>query len=95
MFVLDDTLVIAAAVVAHPEFEYRIVNRCSAANGQDAKKKQPSPITEVELNKYGQEGWQLCGILACYNNKMFSGYKLSDGLLFFRRLKSVKQTPSG
>jgi hypothetical protein len=95
MFILDDTLVVTAVEVAHPEYEYRIVNRCLSDNGKMVKTRLP-PITEEELNKYGQKGWQLCGIATCYYRKITHlQYDIPDGQLFFRRLKSAKQTPSG
>jgi len=95
MFILDDTLVVTAVEVAHPEYEYHIVNRCLSDNGQLVKTRPP-PVTEEKLNKYGKNGWQLCGIATCHHRDVpHLGYVIPDGQLFFRRLKSAKQTPSG
>lgn len=94
MVILDDTLVVTAAEVANPEYEYRIINRCLFKKGKIVSK-NPPPITEEELNKHGQEGWQLCGIATCIYFETISQFSnILDGRLIFRRLKSAKQKPS-
>ena len=89
MFILDDALVVVATAGAHREFEYRVINRL--LYGPDkTKRTQPPPISEEEFNKYGRDGWELCGIVYADLKRTLGTYRIRDGQLLFKRLKSVQ-----
>jgi hypothetical protein len=85
---------IGAIGIVQREYEYRIVTR-QLYGTNERTGKDPSPISEGELNKYGQEGWQLCGLTNANWQPGPMSHRLPEVQLIFKRPKLIKRTQSG
>ncbi|UJR11192.1 hypothetical protein I4U23_015373 [Adineta vaga] len=71
---------------AQREFEYRIITR-QLYGTNDMTGKDPSPISEGELNKYGREGWQLCGLINANFVPGLWSTRIPEVQMIFKRFK--------
>ncbi|CAF4147876.1 unnamed protein product, partial [Adineta steineri] len=86
-------LVTGEETVQRDQYEYRVITRQLYGYEKTTKKSPPS-ISAAELNKYGREGWELCGII---NGNYVAGHyslPVPDPQLVFKRLKSKARIQS-
>ncbi|CAF0750078.1 unnamed protein product [Adineta steineri] len=89
----NSKLVTGEETVQRDQYEYRVITRQLYGYEKTTKKSPPS-ISAAELNKYGREGWELCGII---NGNYVAGHyslPVPDPQLVFKRLKSKARIQS-
>ncbi|CAF4152120.1 unnamed protein product [Adineta steineri] len=79
-------LVTGEETVQRDPYEYRIITR-NLYGYNKTTKKSPPPINAAELNKYGREGWELCGIINGNYVRDLHLLQMPDAQLIFKRLK--------
>ncbi|CAF1044928.1 unnamed protein product [Adineta steineri] len=91
--IFESKLVTGKEIVQR-EYEYRIVTRqlygIIERTGKDS-----SPINEGELNKYGQEGWELCGLINANFLPGLWSTRIPDVQMVFKRFKAKARSQSG
>ena len=75
-------------------YEYLIVSRRLYGPDETTGKEPPS-IGESDLNKYGQEGWELCGLINAEWKPGVMDHLIPNAQLIFKRPKLIKRVPSG
>ncbi|CAF1132519.1 unnamed protein product [Adineta ricciae] len=79
---------------AYREFEYRIITR-QLYGKNERTGKEAQGISEGELNKYGQDGWQLCGLINANFIPGLWSTRIPDVQMIFRRLKIKSRVQAG